>query len=63
MSRSRYAALPLALGLLTSTACGDLTGLGSCLHSEGCGGRGSGMGGSINFQLGLRIGDDLTDYG
>ncbi len=52
MSRSRYAALPLALGLLASTACGDLTGLGSCLHSEGCGGRGGGLGGGyVNTQL------------
>jgi hypothetical protein len=29
----------------------DLTGLGGCLHSEGCGGRGSGLGGYVNTQL------------
>jgi hypothetical protein len=38
MSRSRYAVLPLVLGLLAGTACylDDLSGVEVCLHSEGC---------------------------
>jgi hypothetical protein len=54
MSRTRYAMLPLALGLLAGTACSwDLTGSQDvCLHSEGCGG-GGGIGGGWDFRLPL----------
>jgi hypothetical protein len=54
MSRSRYAALPLLLGLFAGTAsCLDLTGLDDiCLHSEGC--SGDGGGGSFSFPLSFR---------
>ena len=46
MSRSRYALLPLVLGLFAGTGCEwNLTGnQDPCLHSEGCDGDGGGGG-------------------
>jgi hypothetical protein len=55
VTRSRWAALLLALGLFGGAACADFTGVGGgCFHSEGCDDNGGGLGGgnyvpSLNF--------------
>jgi hypothetical protein len=61
MSRSRCAALPLALGLFAGTACTfNPTGGGEvCLHSEGCGG-GGGIGGGWDFRFPLSFSGLVT---
>jgi hypothetical protein len=59
MSRSRYAALPLLLGLFAGTAsCLDLTGLDDiCLNSEGCDG---GDDWGVNFSFPLSFSGSVT---